>query len=88
MIGVRAGSIQALKQLQGRRVLAVNVHSWASGVSREYTGLGVISEYLQGCLMCPQPGRLELAVLWALWALEEGEERESGVTLGRWPLQR
>lgn len=88
MIGVRAGSIQALKQLQGRRVLAVNVHSWASGVSREYTGLGVISEYLQGCLTCPQPGRLELAVLWALWALEEGEERESGVTLGRWPLQR
>lgn len=88
MMGFRAGSSQALKQLQGWRVLAGNVHSRASGVSRECMGLGVIGEYLQGCLTCPQPGRLELAVLWALWALEEGEERESGVTLGSWHLQR
>lgn len=88
MTGVRVGSIQAPKHLRGWRVLAVSVHSWASGDSQAYMVLGVISEFLQGCLTCPQLGRLELAVCVASWALEKGEDRESGVTLGSWHLQR
>ena len=63
-------------------MLAVSVHSWASGDSQEYTVLGVISEFLQGCLMCPQPGRLELAV--PVGILGSGERRREGVRSDSW----